>query len=110
MDAGSLDRRITLQRQGAETDDGFQTVPGDWADLASVWARYVPLTGAERAAASQTEAFGKANFEIRKDTSWADLNAKDRLTDADGRVFNILNVTEPRRGWLFVETVSAGDS
>ena len=110
MDAGQLDRRVTLQRQSVATDDGYQTVPGAWADLASVWARFIPLTGSERAAASQTQAFGQANWEIRKDSSWADLNAKDRLLDSHGRVFNIINVTEPRREFLFVETVSAGDS
>jgi SPP1 family predicted phage head-tail adaptor len=110
MDAGQLDRRVTLQRKGAETDDGFNTVPGGWADLADVWARFIPLTGAERAAASQTEAFGKANWEIRKDSSWADLNAKDRLTVKDtGQAFNIVNVTEPRRGFLLIESVAASD-
>jgi hypothetical protein len=76
-----------------------------------VWARFIPLTErAERAVASQTEAFGKANWEIRKDSSWADLNAKDRLVDNEGRAFNIVNVTEPNRGYLFLETVSAADA
>jgi SPP1 family predicted phage head-tail adaptor len=109
MQAGQLDRRITLQRQGVAVDDGFSTVPGGWADLASVWARFIPLTGTERAAASQTQAFGKANWEIRKDSSYSDLDAKDRLLDKDGRVFAILNVTEPNRGYLFVETTGVAD-
>jgi SPP1 family predicted phage head-tail adaptor len=108
MDAGQLDRRVTLQRKGAETDDGFNTVPGGWADLADVWARFIPLTGAERAVASQTEAFGKANWEIRKDSSWADLNAKDRLV-SNSVAYDIINVTEPRRGFLLVESVCASD-
>jgi head-tail adaptor len=118
MDASKLDRRLTLQR-GVEGDDGFSTAI-DWSsptELATVWANFIPLSGGERAAASQTQAFGKANWEIRKDSAWADLNAKDRMIDKRGsidpddwRIFDILNVTEPRRGWLFVETVSAGDS
>jgi len=108
MDAGQLDRRVTLQRKGADTDDGFNTVPGDWADLFDVWARFIPLTGSERAQASQTEAFGKANWEIRKDSAWADLNAKDRLVE-NGIAYNIINVTEPRRGYLFVESIAAAD-
>jgi head-tail adaptor len=110
MDAGQLDRRVTLQR-GVETDDGFSTTL-DWSspvEIATVWARLIPLTSTERASAAQTEAFQKANWEIRKDSSWADLNAKDRLLDPDSRVFNIVNVTEPRRGYLFVESVSAAD-
>ena len=108
MDAGRFDRRVTLQRRGVDTDDGFNATPGDWADLADVWARFVPLAGSERAAASQTQAYGKANWEIRKDSIWADLNAKDRLV-SNGNPFNIVNVTEPERGFLFVETVSAAD-
>lgn len=110
MDAGQLDRRITLQRQAVATDDGFTTLPGDFEELAVVWARFIPLTGAERAQASQTQAFGKANWEIRKDTLWADLNANDRIVDSDGRVFNILNVTFPRREWMFVESIAPSDS
>jgi head-tail adaptor len=107
MDAGKLDRRVTLQRQGAESDNGFSTQPGAFGTLATVWARFIPLTGAERAAAAQTEAFGKANYEIREDSSWADLNAKDRVLDGVPR--NIINVSSPRRGWMLVETIAAAD-
>jgi hypothetical protein len=66
-----------------------------------------PLTATERAQAGETQAYAQARYRIRKDTLWADLNAKDRLLDPDSRVFNIVNVTEPRRGYLFVECVSA---
>ena len=109
MDAGAFDRRITLERKGVASDDGFQTVDGAWDEVATIWARFIPLSGSERAVASQTQAFCKANWEIRKDSSWADLNAKDRLTN-NGKVFNILNVTEPRRGFMFIESIGAADS
>jgi hypothetical protein len=55
MDAGKLDRRVTLQRQGVATDDGFQSVPGAFADLADVWAQFIPLTATERAQAGETQ-------------------------------------------------------
>lgn len=108
MDAGKLDRRVTLQRQGAETDDGYQTVPGDWADLADVWAQFLPQTGAERAAAGEVAAYGKARYRFRRDSSWADLNAKDRLIDGS-QTFEIVNVTMPERGWLIAECVARAD-
>jgi SPP1 family predicted phage head-tail adaptor len=108
MDAGKFDRRVTLQRQGDEIDDGFSTKPGAFTTLASVWARLIPLTGAERASAGETAAYGKANIEIRKDSSWSDLNAKDRFV-LGSQTFNIVNVNEPRRGFLFVEGVARAD-
>ena len=108
MDAGQLDRRVTLQRI-SETDDGYGTVSSGWADLADVWAHFIPLTGAERAQASQTEAFGKANWEVREDSAWADLNAKDRLVEG-AQAYNIVNVSRPKRGFLFIESVAAKDA
>jgi SPP1 family predicted phage head-tail adaptor len=109
MDAGKLDRRVTLQRKGAESDDGFQTVPGDWEDLADVWAQFLPLSGAERAQAGETAAFNKVRIRIRKDTSWSDLNAKDGFV-LSGVEHNITSVTEPDRCWLVVEGVGRADN
>jgi head-tail adaptor len=109
MDAGKLDRRVTLQRKGADVDDGFQTVPGDWAILATVWAQFLPSSAAERAQAGETAAYTKARYKFRKDSAWADLNAKDGLVDG-GQTFNILGVTEPDRGWLIAECIGRGDS
>jgi SPP1 family predicted phage head-tail adaptor len=107
MDAGKLDRRVTLQRQGVATDDGFQSQPGAFADLAEVWAQFIPLTATERAQAGETQAYAQARYRIRKDTLWADLNAKDRLVD--GRTFNITAVNEPDRDWLVIECVARAD-
>jgi head-tail adaptor len=108
MDAGKLDRRVTLQRKGADTDDGYQTVPGDWADLADVWAQFLPLTASERAQAGEMAAFQKARYKFRKDSSWADLDAKDGLVDGS-QSFNIVSVTMPERGWMIAECVARAD-
>lgn len=108
MDAGKLDRRVTLQRKGAEADDGFQTVPGDWESLADVWAQFLPMSSAERAQAGETAAYNRVRIRIRKDSSWSDLNAKDGFVLA-GAEYNILGVTEPDRGWMVVEGVGRGD-
>lgn len=108
MDAGKLDRRVTLQRLGAASDDGFTTLPGAWATLATVWGQFLPLSASERAQAGETASFEKARIRIRKDSSWADLNAEDAF-QLGGQTYNIVGVTEPDRGWLVVEGVVRGD-
>lgn len=107
MDAGQLDRRITLQRK-TEEDDGYATSPSAWEDLVTVWARLMPLTSAERAAAGETAAYGKATFMIRRDSSWSDLNATDRLL-YQGKAFNILGVREHGRGHYMIDAVGRGE-
>lgn len=107
MDAGQLDRRITLQRM-TEIDDGYATSPSTWETLATVWAQLMPLSSVERAAAGENAAFGKATFRIRRDSSWSDLNATDRV-QYDGRSFNILGVREDGRGFYMVDCVARGD-
>lgn len=56
MKAGTLDRRITIQRQ-TETKDSYGSVSIAWTDVATVWASVAPITGKEylQAAAVQDE-------------------------------------------------------
>lgn len=46
MKAGTLDRRITLQRQ-AETRDSYGGVTFTWVDVATVWADVLAVSGKE---------------------------------------------------------------
>ena len=108
MDAGQLDRRITLERQGAETDDGYTTVPGEWGTLAEVWAKLMPMSGAERLAALQNAAFANCRFQIRKSTQVADLNAKDRLV-FENVAYDIANVRPEGRAFLVIDAVARND-
>ena len=110
MDAGKLDRRITLQTRG-EADDGFSTSPSAWTTLATIWAQFIPLSASERAQAGETAAFTKARYRFRKDSAWSDVSALNGLVDSrSGQTFNILGVNEPDRGWLVAECVGRGDS
>ena len=109
MDAGKLDRRITLQTR-SESDDGFSTAPGAWSTLATVWAQFIPLSASERAQAGETASFQKARYRFRRDSSWSDVSALNGISDArSGQTFNILGVTEPDRGWLVAECVGRGE-
>ena len=58
MQAGTLTKRITLQKPGAAVDDFGQPVPGaaNWIDVATVWAAIRPAGTRERLAAQQTQA------------------------------------------------------
>ena len=82
MDAGQLDRRVTLER-ATEADDGYATSVSGWQPIASVWAKLVPISGAEMIAAGETAAFNRIRLKIRRDSQWSDLNATDRLTFDD---------------------------
>ena len=112
MDAGELDRRITLQRQGAETDDGYTTLPGAWEDLADVWAKLMPLAGAEKVAALENAGSARRKFKVRKSTAIADLNAKDRIEYPIGseNYHDIVDVAPLGRAFLIIDAVARNDS
>ena len=108
MRAGELDRRITLQRQGAAVDDGYTSKAGVFAELATVWAKLMPLSGAERAAAGELNASAKVTFMVRRQPALDSLNAKDRLL-YNGRVHDILFVRELGREGLLIDTAARAD-
>lgn len=107
MDAGKLDRRITLQRV-SETDDGYGTVAGAWNDIATVWAQLMPMSGAERLAALQGQSHANARFRIRKSSDVEDLNAKDRIEYPSGIYYDIVSVREDERAYLVIDGVVNG--
>ena len=55
MQAGTLTKRITLQKPGNAVDDYGQPVPGGFADVATVFAAIRPMGSSERLAASQMQ-------------------------------------------------------
>jgi SPP1 family predicted phage head-tail adaptor len=105
MDAGELDRRVTIQRQ-TETDDGLATVPGSWADLVTVWAKLMPVSGQEKLAAAQNSSFSLRRFKIRKPSIV--LTTKDRLVfEDDGH--DIADIRQDGRAFLVLECNVRGD-
>lgn len=108
MDAGQFDRRIVLQR-AMTADDGFTTGISDWVEIATVWAKFIPLPGSERLAAGETAAFQRSRYKIRRDSLWSDLNAADRMLDENGKACNIDAVTSEGRGFFLIDAVARGD-
>jgi SPP1 family predicted phage head-tail adaptor len=107
MDAGEFDRRITLQRK-TELDNGYETEVSGWSDIATVWAKLIPMSGKEILAAAENAAFANVRFKIRRDTIWSDLNATNRLMFED-EAHDIVSVRSEGRGFFLIDAVARGD-
>lgn len=109
MNAGKLDRRITIQRLGTPSDDGFTTNPGALVDYARRWASWKPETGREGPENKGREAYARGKFHVRYDSVTADLNATDVILFS-GRVWNITSLVELGRLEGVEIAVVAGDA
>jgi SPP1 family predicted phage head-tail adaptor len=108
MRAGPLDRRITLQRATFAQDATGQHI-ATWATLATVWVAKRDLSDSERVAAAEVSAEITTRFHIRWDSSWADLNPKDRAV-FEGRTYDIWGVKEiGRREGLEITAAARSD-
>lgn len=108
MQAGKLDRRITLQRATVTRDEYNEPVEA-WGDIATVWASYEPIRDGERFRAGERAAELSARFQIRYSSTVADLGPEDRLT-FEGKVYEIVHVKEiGRREGLEITTTARGD-
>ena len=108
MKAGTLDRRITIQRQGEPYDDGYTTRPGELEDYASRWASWKPANGRETFQNQGVEAVAGGTFWVR----WDSLTKAIQTTDVisfEGRVWNIVGVQEIGRREGVELIVVAGD-
>jgi SPP1 family predicted phage head-tail adaptor len=91
--AGNLDRRIRLERFTFTTDEGSGEQVKTWATLATVWASKRDVSDGERLRSAEVAAEIGTRFQIRWDSSWSDLNAKDRVV-CEGRIYDIVGVKE----------------
>jgi SPP1 family predicted phage head-tail adaptor len=92
MEAGRMDRRVTLRRATA-APDAFNEPVQSWANLATVWAEARPISDRERIAAAEVAASITHRFTIRWSAALADLSPRDRLI-FEGREFDISAVKE----------------
>lgn len=92
MRAGRLDRRIIIE-QNTPTLNSHGDEVDSWATLATVWAEFVPLRGAEKFQSEQTLAQADYRFRIRHRT---DVTPKERIK-LNGDIYDITAVLEIRR-------------
>lgn len=110
MRAGSLDRRITLQRV-VETQSGSGASTGTWLAVASVWAEKRPQGGTEAYREGQIQGWANVIWRIRYiQHGLDDPTVKWRLLEGD-RVYEILSISEigRREGWELVTRCRAED-
>ncbi|MDB5540529.1 MAG: hypothetical protein JWQ89_2256 [Devosia sp.] len=89
-----LDRKITLERFTFTTDAGSGEQVKTWAQIVPpVWASRRRASARETLAAAEVSAEVTDIFETRWDSSWSDLDAKDRLV-YEGRTYEIATVDE----------------
>lgn len=98
MESAKLDRKITLQRATITQDSGSGENVETWATLGpgSIFASRRRASARETLAAAEIAGEVSDVFEIRYDSSWADLDVRDRLV-FEGRTYNIASVDEIQR-------------
>lgn len=98
LNAGELDRRISIQYRAAGRDAAGQP-SGSWTTLATVWAKPMPRAGREFFAGGQMQAELGFVWRIRHRT---DVTAAMRVLDDADVPYEIAAAPVPdaRREWL----------
>lgn len=93
MQAGNLDRRITIERLSVGRD-ALNNQTESWSPLVSGWpASKMEIRDSERVAAAERGAEVTTRFQIRHSSEVEDVDAKDRIV-FDGRTYDIVAVKE----------------
>ncbi len=98
MDAGKIDRRVTVERKTITNVPLGQTE--EWATVATVWASRRDVSDGEKAASGTAISTVASRFVVRSSPDTRDIRPSDRLTD--GRLtFEIVGIKElGRADWL----------
>lgn len=96
MQAGQLDRRITIRRATTTTNPGTGLPEETWADLATVAASWRRASARETLAAAEISAAVTDVFRTRFSPITATITPLDRISYA-GREYNIESATEVGR-------------
>ena len=106
MQAGNLNRRITIQQKVSGVDSWGQPVD-DWKDLAKVWAWFKAPTGRGTLSAefqAESGEVSRAQYSIRIRYR-EDVTAKMRVVDTQGRIYDIRQVIPDVAGREYVDLV-----
>lgn len=108
IEAGKLDRRITIQRATFTRNDMGEQIPA-WSTLATVWAEAKPVSDGERVKAREVSAEISMRFTIRWSTTVGGVNPKDQVVYA-GRTYDIVGVKEiGRREGIEISAMARAD-
>ena len=99
--AGSLDRRIEIQRK-IEATDAFGGKPKNWSTLIEVWARFLPVSDGEKWRAGMVESREIARFTVRHNRVTAGVTGADQIV-FDDRDWGITGTKEVMGRSRFIE-------
>lgn len=109
LDAGSMDKRIRIERAATTTDDLGAEVDA-WALLQPAWAQRVTQRATEAWKAGGTAAQREVVWRVYWTRKLADLSERDRIV-FDGQVYPISGVVEiGRREGLEITTNPSGEA
>lgn len=108
LSAGSLDRRITLMRHGAEIDDGLISLPGALMEMGRRSASWKPANGRRVFENLGRKTLAAGSFWLRSDAVTRQLVEVDKIGFAD-RVWDIVSITELGRRDALEIMVTASD-
>lgn len=110
MGAGSLDRRIVIQR-ATGTKNALNSVTKVWGTYATVWAGRKDVSDGEKVAAGHVMASLASRFVIRSSALAKAIRPTDRI-NYDGAIWNIHGIKETVEGrnrFLEITAVRAAD-
>lgn len=81
-----------FQRLGEPVDDGYTTLPGQFANYAAEFARVIYGSGREQRQAAQESASLPATFEVLHNPKTASLSVTDRIV-FNGADWDIISVS-----------------
>lgn len=93
IEAGELDRGVTIRRATAIIDPGSGQQIETWVDLATVWASWRRASAREQLAAAEIQAAVTDVFIVRWSATTATITPEDRLV-YQGREYNLAEATE----------------
>jgi SPP1 family predicted phage head-tail adaptor len=111
MQAGKLDRKISIERRTDTRDAAGQPIP-TWTRIgATRWAAVMPVSGGERFTADQFIGRQQTEFQIRWASDISDISPLDRIvypvasSPSDNEIYDVLAVHEiGRRAGLRIIT------
>lgn len=107
INAGTLDRRITLRRK-TDTNTGLGVTEA-WVDLGTIWAGRKDVSDGEKMAAGGVMATLAARFVVRSSELTRGLTPKDAMIEG-GKTFQIMGIKElDRRGFLEISAEARAD-
>lgn len=109
MEAGKLDRRVTLLRASVERAARSNAPVETWSPIGRVWASKRAVSDGEAAKSAEIAATVTDRFQIRWTSALSSVNAKDRL-ECGGVTYNIVAVREiGRREGLEISAKARAD-